>query len=118
MGVSPSSFKPWEKVCGVVFFFSSFFKFFFFSFFPPTQKKRQLLYGLMLAATRDVAALLTTPLGQAVVERLKLPLLESLAGLHRETRALLHPQQTLRLWHCFLEAAAPARAPPGSVSPT
>ena len=33
------------------------------------------------------------------------PLLESTAKLHADTLAVLHPAQTLRLWHCFIDAA-------------
>ena len=33
------------------------------------------------------------------------PLLESAAQVHADTLAVLHPAQTLRVWHCFIDAA-------------
>ena len=40
------------------------------------------------------------------------PIIESVAGLHPDTQRLLHPQQVLRLFHCFLDAStSPSGAP-------
>jgi hypothetical protein len=45
----------------------------------------------------------------ALVQVDALPTLERLAGLHPATVSALHPAQTLRLWHCFLDAAGGVR---------
>lgn len=55
------------------------------------------------AQPRDAVLAPLPPPSAALVDTL--PLLEHLAGLHPATRAALHPQQTLRLWHCFVDAA-------------
>ena len=64
-----------------------------------------------------LAAPLPTPPPSALALIDALPLLESLAGLHPTTASLLHPQQTLRLWHCFVDAAAAACTGPATTPP-